>query len=255
MGGKKKKVQANPQTSGQQDIENTAIQQYSRLAGGIAHDLNTILTTIFGYSELALESLDEMTEASQSIRKIILAADRARILSGRLMDLSLHTTYRKVNTRVSDIISETLYLIKPSIPLKTKVVENITAPGIIVSADPVQLLRAFVNIALNALQAMEEEGGRLTITLEAVKEDRINHISSARYALISFADTGHGMDENTAERMFDPFFTTGKNGKGTGIGLTLTREIISDLDGHIKVSSHVNEGTVIEVLIPAVDGA
>jgi len=255
MGGKKKKVQANPQTSGQRDIENTVIQQYSRLAGGIAHDLNTILTTIFGYSELALESLEEMSEAGQSIRKIILAADRARILSGRLMDLSLHTTYEKVNTRVSDIISETLCLIKPSIPLKTKVVENITAPGIIVSADPVQLLRAFVNIAVNALQAMEEEGGSLTITLEAVKEESINHISSAGYARIRFADTGHGMNESTAERMFDPLFTTGKNGKGTGIGLTLTREIISDLDGDIKVSSHVNEGTVIEVLIPAVAGA
>lgn len=251
MGGKKKTGQVNPQTSEQPDIE-SSVRQYGRLAGGIAHDLNTILTTIYGYSEMALESLDETSEAGQSIRKIIRAADRARILSGRLMNLSLHTTYEKVNIRVSNVISEAVSFIKPSMPVNTEIVENIAAPDILVSADPVQLLRVFVNLAVNALQAMEETGGRLTITLEAVRKEDINHIPAAEYALIRFTDTGHGMKKKTAERMFDLFFTTGKNGKGTGIGLTLVHDIISDLNGDIKVSSRVKEGTVIDVLIPAV---
>jgi signal transduction histidine kinase len=139
-------------------------------------------------------------------------------------------------------------------PGKTEIVENIAAPDILVSADPVQLLRAFVNLAVNALQAMEETGGRLTITLETVRKEGTKHIPATEYALIRFADTGHGMKEKTTERMFDPFFTTGKNGKGTGIGLTLVHDIISDLNGDIKVSSRVKVGTVIDVLIPAVKG-
>ena len=253
MGGKKKTGHINPQTSGQPEIENS-VRQYTRLAGGIAHDLNTILTTIYGYSELALESLDETSEAGQSIRRIIRAADRAKILSRRLMNLSLHTASEKEKIRVKNIISETVSFIKPSIPGKTEVIENIAAPDILVSADPVQLLRAFVNLSVNALQAMEETGGRLTITLEAIRKEGTMQIPATEYALIRFADTGIGMKEKTAEKMFDPFFTTGKKGKGTGIGLTLVRDIISDLNGDIKVSSRVNEGTVIEVLIPAVTG-
>ncbi len=240
-------------TSEKTEIRN-CIRQYGKLAGGIAHDLNTILTTIYGYSEMALETIDENTEAGQNIRSIILAADRARALTGHLMNLSRPTANDTKTVRVSDIINETVSLIRPSVPHGTEVALNMTSPEILVSADPLQLFRAFTNLAVNALQAMESTGGRLTITLETVTGDGRKKLSAGNYALIRFADTGRGMDKKTVKKMFDPFFTAGKNKQGTGLGLSLVYDIISDLNGDITVASEVNEGTVIEILIPAETG-
>ncbi len=251
MSGKKQTEHNSSMTSGQPDIEKS-LRQYGRLAGGIAHDLNTILTTIYGYSEIALESLDETSEAGQSVRRIIQAADRARTLTGRLMNIGLHSEYEKIRVRVSNIINETVSFMKPSIPHKTEVVTDIAAPDIMVSADPTQLFRAMINLAVNALQAMESTGGKLTITLKAVQTGSKHNLPAGHYAFIRFADNGQGMDNTTADRMFDPYFTSGKNEKSTGIGLYMVQDIISDLQGKIEVSSQLNQGTVIDVFIPAV---
>jgi signal transduction histidine kinase len=239
---KKQTRQINSRTSEKTETRN-CVGQYSKLTGGIAHDLNTILTIIYGYSEMALESLDETSEAGQNIRKIIFAADRARTLTGRLMNLSRPAGISRETVRVSDIIAETVSLIKPSIPRGTEVLENMTSPDILVSADPLQLFRAFINLAVNALQAMESTGGKLTITLEAVRSGDHKQLSAGEYALIRFADTGKGMDKETTE-----------NAISTGLGLSLVYDIISDLKGDINVSSVVNEGTVIEILIPVASG-
>lgn len=253
MSVKKQIREIDYRTSEKTEIRN-CIRQYEKLAGGIAHDLNTILTTIYGYSEMALEALDETSEAGQNIHKILLAADRARALSGQLMNLSRPAGNDKKTVRVSDIIKETISLIGPSIPHRTEVADNIASPDILVSADPLQLFRAFTNLAVNALQAMESTGGRLTITLERVSAGERKELSAGEFALIRFADTGVGMNKKTADKMFDPFFTTRRNGNGTGLGLSLVYEIISDLEGDINVSSGVNEGTEIEILIPAITG-
>lgn len=253
MSAKKHFQQVDYATSEKTEIRN-CIRQYGKLAGGIAHDLNTILTTIYGYSEMALETLDGTSGAAQDIHKILLAADRARALTGRLMDLSRPAGGDRKTIRVSDIIEETISLIRPSIPYATEVTANIASPDILVSADPLQLFRAFTNLAVNALQAMESTGGRLTITLERVSAGDRNKMNDSEYALIRFADTGQGMDKKTAEKMFDPYFTERRNSNGTGLGLSLVYDIISDLEGDINVSSEVNEGTVIDILIPAEKG-
>ena len=106
---------------------------------------------------MALETLDETSEAGQNIRRIILAADRARTLTGHLMNLGRPSGNDRKTVRVSDIIKETVSLIRPSMPHGTEVAENITSPDILVSADPLQLFRAFTNLAVNALQAMESD--------------------------------------------------------------------------------------------------
>lgn len=253
MSVKKQTRQIDYRTSENTEIKN-CIRQYGKLAGGVAHDLNTILTTIYGYSEMALETLDETSEAGQNIRKIILAADRARTLTGRLMNLSRPSGNDRKTVRVSDIIKETVSLIRPSMPQGTEVAEIMTSPDIMVSADPLQLFRVFTNLAINALQAMESMGGRLTITLETVSAGYRKQLTAGEYALIRFADTGQGMDKKTAEKMFDPFFTARKNGNGTGLGLSLVYDIISELEGDINVTSGENEGTVVEILIPAETG-
>jgi two-component system, cell cycle sensor histidine kinase and response regulator CckA len=250
---KKQKPHTDYTTSDKAEIRN-CIRQYGKLAGGIAHDLNTILTTIYGYSEMALETVDETSEAGQDIRNIIVAADRARELTGRLMDLGRPSVNERQTVRVSDIIKETVSLIRPSIPHGTEVAENITSPEILVSADRLQLFRVFTNLAVNALQAMESAGGRLTITLEKANVGVGKKPGAGEYALIRFADTGPGMDNETADKMFDPFFTSRSKNNGTGLGLSLVYDVIQDLDGDINVSTGMNNGTVIEILIPAETG-
>jgi two-component system, cell cycle sensor histidine kinase and response regulator CckA len=250
----KKQTRKNaPRISDKAEIRN-CMKQYGKLAGGIAHDLNTILTTIYGYSEMALETVGETSEAGQNIRNIILAADRARTLTGHLMDLSRPSANERKTVRVSEIIKETVSLMRPSVPQGTQVTENISSAEVMVTADPLQLFRAFTNLAVNALQAMESTGGMLTITLETITRGDSKKLKAGEYALIRFADTGKGMDKKTADKMFDPYFTSRMNGDGTGLGLSLVYEIISDLEGDINVSSKLNEGTVIEILIPAETG-
>jgi len=250
----KKQIRQNDYRASEKTEFKNSIRQYGKLTGGIAHDLNTILTTIYGYSEMALETVGETSEAGQNIRNILLAADRARALTGRLMNLTQPSGDERKTIRVSDIIKETISLIRPSIPHGTEVAEEISSPDIMVHADPLQLFRAFTNLAVNALQAMETAGGRLIISLETVSAGKNKQLNAGDYALIRFTDTGEGMDKKTAEKMFDPFFTSRAKGGGTGLGLSLVYDIVSDLDGVINVSTDENKGTVIEILIPAVSG-
>lgn len=221
------------------------------LAGAIAHDLNTILTTIFGYSEMALESLDEASDAGRNVRMIIEAANRARRLTAQLLDLSRRSETEKVLLKVSDVLSETLDFISPSVRNNITVTRQMKAPDLLIEAVPEQLFRVFLNIAVNALQAMEGTGGSLTVTLDAAGINDGEEAGPDRIkALIRFADTGKGMDAETSSRMFEPFFTSGKKEKGTGLGLTIVRDIISEMDGDLKVSSEMGRGTVIDLLFP-----
>jgi two-component system cell cycle sensor histidine kinase/response regulator CckA len=233
-----------------------------RLAGGIAHDLNTILTTVYGYCEMALESLDEASPASHNVRRIIDATDRARQLTGRLLDLDRASSEEKLRVKVSDIIEDTVGFLKPTVHDNISLSLQMKSPDLMVEAIPSQLFRAFMNIAVNALNAMEEGGGSLTVTLDAARAGEGEEAGVAKesarpgegctHALIRFADTGAGMDQETASRIFEPYYT-GDTGKGgTGLGLTVVNDIITEMNGTMKVRSELGKGTVIDLLIPAV---
>lgn len=223
------------------------------MAGGIAHDLNTVLTTIYGYCEMALESLSETSEAGRSIKKIIEATNRARQLTARLVDLSDRPAEEKQQVRVADVLSDTLSLIMPSAGDNITLSFRINSPDLTVEAMPSQLFRVFMNIAVNALQAMKNGGGSLTVTLDSVTDSEGQQPGAGRHhALIRFADTGTGMDQETASRMFEPFFTRGGNESGTGLGLAVVKEIIADMNGTVRVDTETGKGTVIDVLVPAV---
>ncbi len=239
-----------------------------RLAGGIAHDLNTILTTVYGYCEMALESLDDASPAGRNVRRIIEATDRARLLTGRLLDLDRASSEEKLRVKVSDIIEDTISFLTPTVKNNISLSLQMKSPDLMVEAIPSQLFRLFMNIAVNALHAMKEGGGSLTVTLDAARtgegeeSDRAGGAGEGEesggagegctYALIRFADTGEGMDQETASRIFEPYFT-GDTGKGgTGLGLTVVNDIVTEMNGTMKVRSEIGKGTVIDLLIPAV---
>lgn len=226
------------------------------IAGGIAHDLNTILTLIYGYSELALEGLDPVSENYRNIKKIIQSADRAKAITGQLLSLGIEADQVRMTVQVKDVLRETLEFLRPAATDRIMFREEILTPGVTVSADPTQLFRVFINLARNAIQAMEERGGTLTVTLDTRKGAEVRNLPDGKqaadeYALIRFADTGPGMDETTAARMFKPFFTTGKQNRGAGLGLSVVCGIITAIDGKISVKTNKGRGTVIELFIPS----
>ncbi|MFN2336766.1 MAG: sensor histidine kinase, partial [Bacteroidales bacterium] len=242
-----------------------------RLAGGIAHDLNTILTTIYGYCEMALENLDDASPANRDVRRIIEAANRARQLTGRLLDLDRASSEEKHNVKVSDIISDTLDFLTPLVKDNINLSQQMKSPDLMVEAIPSQLFRVFLNIAVNALHAMENKGGSLTVRLDSVTLDSVRKKEaeaageaqekgeaeetgySRTHALITFADTGEGMDQETASRIFEHYFTGDRSKGGTGLGLTVVNDIVTEMNGTLKVRSERGMGTIIDILIPAVE--
>jgi signal transduction histidine kinase len=230
-------------------------ENIGRLAGGIAHDLNTILTTIYAYCEQALESAEPLSETEHSITMIISAADKARALTAQLLNLRLGNDQDKSIVKLNDIVSDTLNFIRPSVSENVKIVRRLASGDIFVIADPVQLFRVFLNLAINALQAMGKDGGKLTVVLKTVNQEAGAEEQGPGSALVRFSDTGRGMNRATSSRMFEPFFTTDNAGRGTGLGLAIVREIINTINGDIRVVSEPGAGTVIDVLIPLTDTA
>lgn len=124
-----------------------------------------------------------------------------------------------------------------------------------VLADPTQLFRVFLNLMTNAIQAMEEEGGTLSVNIEVVEREFVQHelnkgIVADEYVLLTFKDTGEGMDPALIGRIFEPFFTTREVGKGTGLGLSVIHGIISEMEGEILVSSKKKEGSEFLIYLP-----
>ncbi len=124
-----------------------------------------------------------------------------------------------------------------------------------VLADPTQLFRVFLNLMTNAIQAMEENGGTLSVSIEVVKKEFVQHelnkdIVADEYVLLTFKDTGEGMDPSLIGRIFEPFFTTREVGKGTGLGLSVIHGIITEMEGEIVVSSKKEKGSVFNVYLP-----
>lgn len=221
------------------------------IAGGIAHDLNTILTVIYGHCEMALESAANQAVAEHNIQRIIHATNRARVLTEELIDLSRDLVQKAEATRVSQILSDTLNFYKPSLPGTISVDEKITSPDIYVEAVPAQLFRVFMNLTSNALQAMEDRRGTLTVSLDLVEVSADQSVQGTDHAHIRFEDTGKGMDGETARKAVSPFFTSGKGAKGTGLGLAVVNEIVNNMEGTLKISSESGKGTIVDVFIPA----
>ncbi|MDM8002376.1 MAG: ATP-binding protein [Bacteroidota bacterium] len=247
-----KKVKEGSSLTPQPDADAGAAAQLSALAGGIAHDLNTVITTIYGYSEMALEALGHSPEAARNIRRIIAAADRAKLLTGQLLDLSRRAAQEKVPVSVAAVLSDTIDFIRPSVPEGIQIIRRISASEAYVSAVPAQLFRIFLNLVLNAIQAMNEKGGTITVTL-GYRADTPEHgtAETGKCLQIRISDTGKGMDEATAAKIFKPFVTAGKE-NGTGLGLTVVSDAVKELGGTITVSSAVDKGTTFEIFIPGV---
>ncbi|MCB9080065.1 MAG: PAS domain S-box protein [Anaerolineaceae bacterium] len=229
-----------------------------QLAGGIAHDFNNVLTVITGLGEIILSQHQADTDPLfKDIRQIIAAGHRAAALTRQLLAFSrkqvLQPEVIDLNSSVQNLEKMLYRLIGEDINLITKLEPELG----LVKIDPIQVDQIIVNLAVNARDAMPQ-GGRLiietaNIDLEEAYATQHLGVTTGRYVMLIVSDSGHGMDEQTKARIFEPFFSTKERGKGTGLGLSTVHGIVNQSGGHIWVYSEPGQGTTFKIYLPQID--
>ena len=233
------------------------MEAVGRLAGGVAHDFNNLLTAISGYSDLLLHRLPAYSTLRRDVEEIRRAGDRAAGLTRQLLAFSrrqvLQPKILDLNTVVTTMELMLRRLIGEDIELSTDLSPALGQ----VKADPGQLEQVIVNLVVNARDAMPD-GGRITIG--TVDVDLSTSYSNAHpgvrpgpHVLLSVADTGLGMSDETQAHLFEPFFTTKEKGKGTGLGLATVYGIVQQSGGHIRVNSVAGSGATFLIYLPRVE--
>lgn len=225
------------------------------LAGGIAHDFNNILQAILGYADLARHELQADTEVHACIEEVYTAGKRAKELVKQILTFSRQTEQERKPVKIHLILKEAVKLISNSFPSTIKVSTNVDANCNAVIADPTQIHQVIMNLCTNAYHAMRDKGGVLSVSL---REEHISEtlttahsdLTPGHYTVLTISDTGHGMDRETLERIFDPYFTTKRPDEGTGLGLATTHGIIAAHKGTVTVSSKPGEGSIFKIYFP-----
>ncbi len=230
------------------------LEAIGRLAGGVAHDFNNMLTAIKGYSELLLSGLQPGTRPHHEAEQIRRAAEQASSLPEQLLAFArkqpLEAKLVDINTLVTTASELLRHLIGERIELLT-----IPAPTpAFAKVDPDRVEQILVNLALNARDAMPT-GGVLTITVSTTEDAELDPSDVGgdreQYVVISVADDGQGMDAATRDRAFEPFFTTKPQGKGSGLGLASVHGTVTQSGGSVQLESEPGRGTTVRLIFPA----
>jgi PAS domain S-box-containing protein len=243
----------------QQLLQSQKMESIGILAGGVAHEYNNLLTAISGYGQILQESIPADDEMSQeSIRNVLKAAERAAELTRSLLAFSRQQTIKLEPLRVDTIVGYVEKLIQRVIGEDVEISVNLSGENLQIKADVGQMEQVMMNLATNARDAMPR-GGRLCVTTGKVvvkegSEARYDLPAPGEYAMISFADTGTGIDKESLGKIFEPFYTTKEVGKGTGLGLSLVHGIIKQHNGSILVSSEMGKGTTFNIYLPLIEG-
>lgn len=233
------------------------LEAVGRLAGGVSHDFNNLLTAILGYSEILLSKLEADGEAHDAAAEIRRAGLRAAKLTHQLLAFGRRQKMRPeiidLNAIVSDLENMLRRLIGEQIDFRVQLDSGIGA----VNADTTQLEQVIVNLVVNARDALQN-GGILAISTSETEltESDLSDLPDGhpgRYVCLSVSDTGEGMDLATQEQIFEPFFTRKSANEGTGLGLATVFGIVRQSGGTIRVQSELGAGATFEVLLPRVD--
>jgi len=227
------------------------------LAGGIAHDFNNILSSVIGYTELALDEAKKGTFQHQSLQEVLLASDRAKDLVKQILTFSRQVDQKQKPIQVKPIVKEALRLLRASIPTSVEIRQNVQSDALVMG-DSTQIQQILLNLCTNAAHAMEDDGGRLTVSLLDAELDSdfiSNHpdLKPGPYINLTVTDTGRGISPDVMEKIFDPFFTTKEKGKGTGLGLSVVHGIVRSHGGDIYVYSEPGKGSAFEVCLPVIE--
>jgi two-component system cell cycle sensor histidine kinase/response regulator CckA len=233
------------------------MEAVGRLAGGLAHDFNNLLTGILGYSQLALESIEEDHPARDLVETIKKTGENATELTDRLLTFSRRKPINRrifnLNETVSGMDEMLAHLIGEDIRFS-----KVLQPDLFnVQGDPNEIEHVILNLAINARDAMPQ-GGELVIETRNVSVTErsgpeLVGIDPGKYAMLAVSDTGVGMTDEVKSRVFEPFFTTKPNPKGTGLGMSIVYGIVTQNGGRVWIRSSPGRGATVRIYFPRVN--
>ncbi len=230
------------------------MEAIGRLAGGIAHDFNNLLTAIGGYTDFVADALGAGHQLQADIQQVQKATQRAATLTRQLLAFSRQQVLEPVVVDLNAVVRDMETMLRRLIGEDVRL-ETVLAPGLgRIMADAGQIGQIVMNLAINSRDAMPS-GGVLAIetanvTLDPAYVATRPGVSPGEYVLLSVSDTGRGMDEETRQHVFEPFFTTRADAGGTGLGLATVYGIVKQSGGHIECYSERGHGTVFLVYLP-----
>ncbi|HKP96180.1 MAG TPA: response regulator [Fibrobacteria bacterium] len=234
------------------------MEAVGRLAGGIAHNFNNLLTVMSGYNEMALASLDPAHALRGDLEQVKDSVAKATFLTRQLLDFSRGKVMAPQPMDLNAAVRETHQMLVPMIRADIEFTLQTEAGQSRIKADPVQIRQIVMNLVLNARDAMPA-GGKLQLRtgnafLKEPFPDFATRFKPGPYVTFTVEDSGIGMDEKTREHVFEPFFTTKEFGKGTGLGLATVYGIVSHCGGQIQVQSQPGKGSTFCVYFPSLEG-
>ncbi len=236
------RMAAQLKTREEQLVQSKKLASLGTMLAGVAHEVNNPLSNISSSCEILLEEIDDGDKEFQrdTLRKVIEQVDKARSMVLNLLEFSRNTEFLKEPLKLKGIIDNTIRLLHGQIPSAVQVSTDIPA-GLTVFADKQRIQQAFMNLITNAVQAIQG-AGKMEIVADKSRDGMVTVIIS---------DTGLGISPENLTKVFDPFFTTKDVGKGTGLGLFITHDIIVRHGGAIRVTSSIGKGTTFTVRLPA----
>jgi PAS domain S-box-containing protein len=223
-----------------------------KLTGGVAHDFNNMLGVILGYAEMLQSALENDPKKSKYVREIYLAGERAKKLTSKLLVFSRKTSGDMEIVDLNNVLRDTQHMLEKTLTARIQLILNLANDVWPVLLDKSGLEDAVLNMSINAMHAMPH-GGKFTVVTENVSlgeaDAGLLQLTAGDYVELSLIDTGMGMDEDTRQRMFDPFFST-KGEMGTGLGMSQVYGFVQQSRGAITVESAPGRGTRISIYIP-----
>jgi PAS domain S-box-containing protein len=248
------KLQKDKERLQEQFLHSQKMESVGRLAGGVAHDFNNMLSVILGYANLSLEAIDDSHPLFMYLQEINKAASRSADLTSQLLAFARKQTIAPIMLDLNDAINKALNLLRRLIGESIELAYMLRHDLWPVVIDPAQVNQILTNLVINARDAIENIG-RITIETEnmVIDEDYCSghpDFIVGEYIVLSVSDNGRGMGKEILDHLFEPFFTTKKIGEGTGLGLATVYGIIKQNAGFINVYSEPGKGSIFRVYFP-----
>jgi signal transduction histidine kinase/ActR/RegA family two-component response regulator len=234
-------------------IQSQKMESIGNLAGGIAHDFNNILSSIIGFTELALDDAIQGSVQEDNLREVCTAGNRARDLVRQILVFARQSEKEKEPVQVDLIVKEAMKLIKSTTPATIKISQNLDSKSLIL-ANATQIHQVVMNLCTNAVDAMND-GGLLSVEL---RDEQLGEpfttgypdLNPGEYIALTVSDTGCGIAADLVESIYEPYFTTKKFGEGTGLGLSTVYGIVKQCSGEIFIETEPNRGSKFKVYMP-----
>lgn len=235
-------------------LQSQKMESIGTLAGGIAHDFNNILSSVIGFTELALDDVEKGSNIEDSLQEIYTAGQRAKDLVKQILAFARQSEEEIKPVQVDTIVKEVLKFIRSSIPTSIEIKQNLQSDSLIMG-NQTQVHQILMNLCTNAAHAMEKDGGILDVSLTSVIVDGTTNrkkldLKPGDYIELKVSDTGSGIAPDILDFIFEPYFTTKNPGEGTGMGLAMVHGIVTTYGGKIKVDSTPGKGTTFTVYLP-----